>query len=249
MNNGTTFPNFSGQDERPSAGGGEQRSWSGNGANTPRNNEQRQWGGEKKAWGGGGGGNRTFQRAPETDMTLYKPYAVVSNNDTPQPILDRFIEIAKRLDALGYTARVGGNNSGVDQLVEDTVSKKEVILPWRGFNDKESKLTFTLERAKAVAKQFHPVYESMSDGVKMFLARNARLVMGDKMVNPALFVLCWTEDGVETYRERNSRSGNAGHPIAIASAAGIQVFNLGKPGAYERLNMYLEERRNEQPVL
>lgn len=239
MNNGTTFPSFSGQDERPSSWG-TQNQQSEQGFKKP-------WSGEKKPWSGGGGG-KPFVRPPETDMTLYKPYAVMANNGTPAPILERFLEIAKRLDALGYTARVGGNNEGVDQLVEDAVSKKEVILPWRNFNEKDSKLTFTLERAKAVAKQFHPVYDTMSDPVKTFLARNARLIMGDKMVNPALFVLCWTEDGVETCRERNSRSGFSGHPIAIASAAGIQVFNLGKPGSYERLNMYLEERRNEQPV-
>lgn len=240
--NGTTFPGYSEQ-------GGRSTSWDGNsnrGGQQEGQGSKKPWNGERRQWGGGQGGNRNFQRQPETDMTLYKPYAIAANREAPPEIIKKFSDYAKRLEGLGYTVRVGGDSQGVDQEVENAViEKKELILPWKNFANKESKFTYTTDRAKAVAAQFHPTFEAMKDVVKLFLARNARLIMGDKMVSPALFLICWSEDGIETHRQRSSRSGNIGHSVAIASAAGIQVFNLGNPSAEQRLNMYLEERRGD----
>lgn len=245
MDNGTTFPSFSQPEDRSGSWNGQPRGNDNTGFKKPWTGEKKPWDKDKKPWNGNKGG---FQRPVETDMTLYRPYAVAANPDIPEHISQQIVEFAKRLDQMGYTARLGGSDKGIDQMVEDVVAKKELILPWRNFAGKDSKFTFTTDRAKAVAKAFHTVYETMSDVVKLFLARNARMVMGDKMVSPALFILCWSEDGVETQREKTSRTGNIGHLVSIASGAGIQVFNMGRPGSAERLNLYLEERRNEQPA-
>jgi len=200
------------------------------------------WDGQKKAGGGGG-----FTRPVETDMTIYKPYAVTGNRDMPAHLVTKMIELVKKLEGLGYTLRTGGLE-GIEEAVENAAmieTKKEVILPFRDFNQKKSKFTYVSDRAHAVAKLFFPSYDTIKKGAQLFLAKNARLVMGNNMVSPALFLLCWTEDGVEAARDRTMRTGFTGHPIAIASTIGIPVFNLGNPSAEQRLSLYLESLPHE----
>lgn len=225
-----------------SGGNGGWQNKQGGGGGGGWQNKQGGGGGWQNKQGGGGG--KQWERPKETDMTMYKPYVVVANPDMPAEIVSRFQEAAMMLENHGYTVRVGGM-AGIDEAIEKTVKKIEVHLPWRGFGEKESKFYFNTDRAFAVAKQFHPAYDTLKKSIQAFLAKNARLVMGDKMISPALFMLCWTEDGCESLRARNSRTGFTGHPIAIASALGIPIFNLANPDALQRLN-FLVESCNEQ---
>lgn len=237
---GTTFPSFDGHD--PSPPPQESSSSSYQAEKKPWENRQggdyqkKPWDGQKKQWDGGQ--KKPFERAKETDMSLYMPYACTGNNDAPAEILKKFEEITQKLDRLGYTARVGGFD-GIEDTVEKAVTRKEVHLPWRDFNNKQSKFTFTTDRALHIARQFHPTFDTMKKSVQTFLAKNVRLILGNNVASPALFLLCWTEDGVESIRDRTSRTGFAGHPIAIASALNMPVFNLGRAGAEQRLELYL----------
>lgn len=259
---GTTFPSYPGQeqnqDSRQQGGwqnrqqggyqGGQQNSYQGNQETQSQGgwqgNQGRQQGGwQKKPWDGQ---KKKWDKRPEdNDLTLYKPYAATGNQDAPDHIKAKFAEIAKKLEGYGYTARVGGME-GLEEVVEKAVEKKEVHLPWREFNGKNSPFTFNSDRAFAVAKQFHPTFDGMKKGIQAFLAKNARLILGNKMNSPALFLLCWTEDGVESIRNKTARTGFTGHPIAIASALGIPVFNLGNQDAEQRFNIYLESTLNVQ---
>jgi hypothetical protein len=213
--------------------GGGNRSWGSGGG---------QSGYQKKPWNGGqggGGGGGGFQKRPEdTDMTLYKPYACTANEDAPPEIKNKFIEIVKMLENNGYTLRTGGME-GVEEIVENSVTKKEVHLPWREFAGKQSRFTFNSDRAYAIAKKYHPTFDGLSKGVKCFLAKNARLVLGNNMTSPALFLLTWTEDGATSSRDRTARTGFAGHPIAIAAGIGIPVINLARGDAEQKLNMLI----------
>lgn len=207
------------------------------GGNRPWGSGGGQSGFQKKPWNGGGGGG--FQKRPEdTDMTLYKPYACTANDDAPQEIKDKFVEIVKMLENNGYTLRTGGME-GVEEIVENSVTKKEVHLPWRDFGGKQSRFTFNTDRAYAIAKKYHPTFDGLSKGVKCFLAKNARLILGNNMTSPALFLLTWTEDGATSSRDRTARTGFAGHPIAIAAGIGIPVINLARSDAEQKLNMLI----------
>lgn len=226
-------------------GGGQQRSWGdkkpwqggqgGGGGGQNRGNWQ---GGGQRNFGGGGGGGG-FKRQPETDMSLYLPYAVTGNQNPPPEITQRLEAIVKKLDAKGFTARTGGFE-GIEEIAEKATQRKEVHLPWRNFNGKESRFTFTKDRAMAIARMFHPAFDTMKESVQKFLAKNARIILGDTMAAPALFLLVWTEDGCNTIKQRTAQTGFAGHPIAIASALGIPVFNLGNPSDEARLNQHLD---------
>ena len=220
-----------GQQNNQGGQGGGNRSWGSGGG---------QSGYQKKPWNGGqGGGGGGFQKRPEdTDMTLYKPYACTANEDAPPEIKNKFIEIVKMLENNGYTLRTGGME-GVEEIVENSVTKKEVHLPWREFAGKQSRFTFNSDRAYAIAKKYHPTFDGLSKGVKCFLAKNARLVLGNNMTSPALFLLTWTEDGATSSRDRTARTGFAGHPIAIAAGIGIPVINLARSDAEQKLNMLI----------
>src|SRR5574343_534061 len=56
------------------------------------------WQGNKGSWNGNKGswqGKKSFQRQPDTDLTLYKAYAVSGNKDCPEhirPILERIVK-------------------------------------------------------------------------------------------------------------------------------------------------------------
>ena len=231
----------SNQGQRQSYGSGGGGGYQGGGGGDNWNNNRNQnGGGGKPPWNS----RQPFKRPEETDMTLYKPYAATGNKDCPPEILRKFEELAKMLETQGYTARIGGLE-GIEETVEKTQVKQELILPFKEFNQKQSKFTWASERAFAIAKMFHPTFDSIKKGAQYFLAKNARLILGDKMNSPALFLICWTEDGAESAREKTSRTGFSGHPIAIASAIGIPIFNLGKPDAEQRLKLYLESTHGE----
>jgi len=228
----TTFP------DHPDAGDHSPSYYGGNSGGYGQKKDYGKSGGYQKSFGGG------FQRKPkpeESDPNLYLAYAVASNKGIPQSVIQDIVEVAKLLETKGFTVRVGGDNDGLDQAVENAVSRKELILPWKGFNEKESPFTWSIEASHHIAKKFSPIYDTIPDGVKKFLHQNARLVMGDKMRSPIAFLICWSEDGCETLREKTMRTGFVAHQIGITIGACRQVFNFGKPDAKKRLIEYIEK--------
>lgn len=223
-----------GSDRNNSYGGGGNRNQGGGGG----------WksgggGGWKGNNGGGGGGGWKRPNPEDIDTNLYKPYAVTGNPDAPQEILDKIDRIVRQLDSQGYYTRTGGLD-GIETVAEKAATTHlELQLPFRDFNQKQSKFTFSDERVMATAKKFQPGFDGLKKGMQSFLGKNVRLVLGKGASSPALFLLVWTEDGCESGRDRNIKTGFSGHPIAIASSLGIPVFNLGRQDAEQRLNMYL----------
>lgn len=222
----TTFPAIDGAGGQSSEGG-----WKGN-----QNN-----GGWKGKQQGNWGGDRKFQPKPEEiDPTLYLSVAVTGDKDTPPDVLAKVKELAKWLESIGFTIRVGGDGP-VEEAAEAAVNKKELLLPWKDFNGKTSPTTFSIERAHHIAKQFHPAYENMKKGIHGILAKNARLIMGNKMMSPATLLITWTPDGAENGRSVNVGTGFSGHAIKIATAARVPVFNLQRPDAESRIRNFVTD--------
>jgi len=210
------------------------------GMSAPTGGYQSSFGGQKP--GGFQGGFNKGPRPPkpeETDPTLYLTAVFIGNKEAPPSVIQAMTDDARFLELKGFTIRVGGDGP-VEEAVEKAVSKKELILPWKGFNEKDSPFTWAIERAHHIAKMFHSAYDNLPKGVKTILAGKARLIMGHKMMSPATVVLAWTEDGAENLREVTMKTSFAGHPIKIASAAGIRVINYGKPDASGRLRHFVD---------
>lgn len=209
--------------------GGQRPAYSNNGGN-------RGGGGGFQRGGGGGGGFKP--REVDPNPQLYLPYAVGGNKNPPQQIVEAIHRIAKKLESMGYTMRSGGMQ-GVEDIFEKATSKNEIHLPWRDFDKKFSKLTFTPPEAKTLASRYQPGYDGLPNPVQTFLAKNVRVLFGNNLKSPALFVVAWSEDGCESARDRTPKTGDVGHMVAIATAMRIPVFNLGKQDGEQRLIEHL----------
>lgn len=209
--------------------------------------QQRSYGNNNNYQGNKGYGNRgNFKRQKDQGpIELYKPFLVIGNQNPPQNVSDALQRILPALDGLKYTARVNGFE-GIGEVMEQNYQRTEVILPWKGFNDKESKFAFTTERAKGIAKLYHKSYDSMSNGIQAFLGTNVRCVIGHNLNGPVLFAIVWSSDGAETPSELSNDTGNLQHVLQMLFDLKVPVFNLGKPDAEQRILNYLGVNTNEQ---
>ncbi len=163
-------------------------------------------------------------------------YAGIGSRKTPEVILKRFENIASLLAQKGGILRSGAAD-GADNAFEkgcdkEPNSKKEIYLPWKGFNGSESKLYTITPEAMLIAQKFHPYWDNLSNGAKKLHARNSYQVLGYDLKTLSNFVVCWTEGGKIT--------GGTGQALRIAKAYSIPVFNYGEDGAEEKLLEFIE---------
>jgi hypothetical protein len=130
----------------------------------------------------------------------------------------------------GYTLR-SGYAKGADQAFErgsDRVNgKKEIFLPWKGFEGHASELFHIPEEAYKLGGEIYGSrWDSLKPSYRKFLARDILQVVGMDMNTPSDFVMCWTPDGCETKADRKRETGGTGQAIALASELGIPVFNM-----------------------
>lgn len=220
-----------------------------------RNNYQQSSGGYQNNGGGynGGGG---FQKkapvdrdAPLPEPVFYKPYAVVGNKEFPTDLIPKLTSIVKKLDSLGYTARTGSMN-GLDVCVEELTTNVELQLPWKNFNNKESKNTYSSPEILAIAKSLQPGFDELALPIKGFLAKNVRVLLGGKGISRAIFLLCHSEDGADSARQVTSRTASVGHAIKVADKFNIPVFNLKNDNVEEQLMSYLNAQNDVvRPIL
>lgn len=173
-----------------------------------------------------------------SDFKLYKPYVGTGNANPPLEIVTQIKRLANELESFGFTLRTGGT-AGTEEAFEVSVKDMELHLPFNNYNNKQSSFAFINKKAYVIAKLFHPTYDTLPDKVTLFLAKNARLLLGKDLKSPALFLLCWSEDGCESSAAKTMKTGNVGHAIAIAAALHLPIFNLAKPDAERRLKEHL----------
>lgn len=193
--------------------------------------------------GGYGGGKPAFkpkQWTPEelASARIYKTVVITGNEQPPPAVMAVLQRLVPELENRGFIIRSGGMR-GIEDAVEGLARNIEVHLPWKGFDQKESKFTFTTDEAKEFAKRHHPTWSSLKPVMQSFFAKNVRLVLGKDLRSPTQIVIIWSDDGVECVRERTARTGMAGHTLSIAAELKIPVFNLHRPDAEQRIMQYL----------
>lgn len=155
-------------------------------------------------------------------MNKNKYYAGVGSRETPQNVLAIMTEIGTKLAELGYILRSGGAD-GADEAFEvgcDSVGgKKEIFLPWKGFNHRSSALVTVSVGAMKIAKDIHGAWDKCNEWVQLLHGRNVYQVLGQTLKNHSDFVVCWTEKGKTT--------GGTATAIKIAEKYNIAVYNLG----------------------
>lgn len=164
-------------------------------------------------------------------MKLY--YAGVGSRQAPGEILLLMTRVATTLEKKSYWLRSGGATGADTAFSKGCEKKKEIFVPWDGFND--IKMQYPIpELAYSISADLHPAWEKLSAGMQAMMARNVMQVMGKTLNEPAQFVVCWTPDGVIRAEDTTSKTGGTGHAIRVAGFFGIPVFNLQLPEHHER---------------
>jgi hypothetical protein len=144
----------------------------------------------------------------------------IGSRETPSSISGLMTDIAKFLCETGYILRSGGA-AGADSFFEAGVidsDKKEIYLPWKGFNGNSSLRHRVTDEALKLASEFHPAWDKLSYGARKLMARNGYQVLGSDLKTPSEFVVCWTKNGKET--------GGTAQAMKIAKRWKIPIFNL-----------------------
>lgn len=160
-------------------------------------------------------------------------YTGIGSRQTPYEFLDVFKNIGKYLAKEGWILRSGGAN-GADSYFEGGCDlengKKEIYLPWKGFNGNESDLYRITEEGKNLAKHYHPYWDNLKDASKKLQTRNCYQVLGHDLNTPTNLIICYTKNG--------KMIGGTAQALRIAKDYNIKVFNAG---AYKSVNEFREE--------
>ena len=145
-------------------------------------------------------------------------YTGIGSRDLPGEYFEYFKELAYYLSKRGLVLRSGGAD-GADSAFEDgcisALGKKEIYLPWPGFNGNRSLLTDPSKGAFEIAAKFHPFWYSMKKAVQRLHARNSHQVLGQHLDRPSLFIVCWT----------NPNKGGTTQALRIAKSYDIPIYN------------------------
>lgn len=167
-----------------------------------------------------------------------KIYAGIGSRETPEPVLKLMFKIAGLLGRKGYTLRSGAAD-GADTAFElgcnSVGGKKEIWLPWKGFNKHEDTGLYPNPGHFAKAEIALSHWDRLSQGAKRLHARNVGQVLGSNIETPVDFVLCWTQDGATTRSKCTSKTGGTGTAIKLADDAKIPVINLSTYSNVEEL--------------
>lgn len=209
------------------------------GGNYQRNN----YGGQNKpSWQGGNksGGFQRKELTPEElkEIKLYIPFAITGNTNANEHVVGAVARVVRMLEAKNWTTRTGGMD-GIDDVAEKASHKPELHIPWKGFNQKQNfASSFNTQEAIEFARRFQPNFDTLKPAHQGFLAKNVRLLLGKDLKSRVACLIIWSEDGAELPSERSSKTGAAGHLIALAYELNIPVFNLGKPGTESRIEAF-----------
>lgn len=205
-------------------------------------------GGYSRGGGGGGfkgGGGGRFQRAqltPEQLQAMPLPKSAVfdGNFNAPEQLIPVIREMADLLKQHGFAIRSSGMN-GFPKMVSDNVQGIEFHIPWKEFGQIQNpKSYFNSDECKEFAKRYLPDWAGLKDSHQAFFCKNARLVLGKDLKQPAQISIIWSDDGVEGPTTRTQTSMHAGHIACISKAMHIPVINISNPDAVQRLRRFLE---------
>lgn len=199
----------------------------------PSGYQQQNQGGYRKEYtpkpqGSFGGGG--FTRKEDVLTDAYIPVAFYIEKDFPEEVKAKMFNLASKMIAKKMTVRINADDKVfIDNLRTLTDDKLEVYLPWRGFNELESKRTFNTLTAKHVASIHFGAWDKLTDPIKAILSSQVRLVFGDRNNSIALCVVTWSKDGASKLSEVSKDTGRSSFVIKMSSSYGFPVLNLQRP--------------------
>jgi len=160
-------------------------------------------------------------------QTPYIPIAVYIDKDFPIEIKDKLVKYIHQLLTRGYTIRVNADDKSMYEQLSNLGPNIEFYIPWKNFNEIESKHYFNHDIHKKIAQENFPAWDKIPDVIKSMLARNVRMILGDKLNSSMFFLLTWSEDGALTSSECGPKTGKSSFLIKVASRYKLPLFNIG----------------------
>ena len=161
---------------------------------------------------------------------MLRVYAGIGSRTIPPDIFKVMEQVGEFLAKRGWVLRSGGAD-GADSAFERGCDagrgKKEIYLPWSGFNKNASELFLksvplrgTKEKAFDIASKYHPVWEQLNYGAKCLMARNIYQVLGQDLNTPVSMVICFNLGGFT--------HGGTSQALRVAKDEGIPIFRLSE---------------------
>lgn len=172
-----------------------------------------------------------------------KYYAGIGSVSVPNDIFVLMRELGFYLAQDGWTLRSGGapgSDFAFETGCDEAGGKKEIYLPWKGFNDNGSSLFTPTEESMILAQKYHPNWGALNQGGQKLIARDGHQALGLDLKTPVKMVICYTKDGLA--------SGGTGQCMRIAADKNIPTFNLQIPEDRARIENRLKtwkEKWNE----
>ena len=149
-------------------------------------------------------------------------YAGIGSRECPKDTCKVFEDIGEELAKRKVLLRSGGAQ-GADEAFETGCKRvngyRDIYLPWAKFRNNDSMLYDITSEALELAEKFHPAWDKLSDSGKQLMARNSYQILGDDLVTPCNFVVCWTKDAKPI--------GGTAQAIRLAEHHNIPIFNFG----------------------
>jgi hypothetical protein len=176
-----------------------------------------------------GAGNAPQTSHPEGS----KFYAGIGARDTPEAVLAKMEKVGRILAKNGFILRSGAAD-GADSAFErgcDAVdpSKKEIFLPWNGFEPKRdgkkrfangtTVFDFSSQEHEKIAEKYHPGWHKLGSGARALMSRNTSQMLGMDLKTPSAVVVCWTKNG-EIVR-------GTGQALRMADDMKVGIVNMG----------------------
>jgi hypothetical protein len=196
--------------------------------------EKPAYGGNSGNNGGGGGFNKGgfFKKKEEVIEEPYIPVSIYVDREFPHEAKTSLYNIASKLIAKGITVRVNGDDKPfVDKLAALSDKHIEIYLPWKNFNEIQSKFYYNTLTSKHLANKHFQGWEKIPDPVKSILARNVRMIFGDKNNSITLCLITWSKDGASRVSEVTKETGKSSFVIKVAGTYGFPIINISKPNA------------------
>jgi hypothetical protein len=175
---------------------------------------------------------QTFFKKKDELEEPYIPVAMYIDRDFSEEVKNTLYGIASKLIAKGVTVRINGDDKDISEKIKALSDELvELYIPWKGFNELESKHYFNSITSKHIAMTNFSGWEKVPDSVKAMLARNVRMVFGDKNNSICLCLITWSPDGASRFSEVGKDTGRSSFIIKVSSKYGFPVINMSKPAA------------------
>ena len=186
-------------------------------------------------WGNGNGKPQWQNKWPKKEDKVEEPYVPVTiyvDREFPPEVKNSLYNISSKLIAKGITVRINGDDKDFLQRVAALSDVHvEAYIPWKNFNNIESRHYFNSATSKHLANKHFQGWEKIPDAVKAMLARNVRMIFGDKNNSITLCLITWSKDGAGRASEITKETGKSSFIIKVASSYGFPVVNIAKQTA------------------